>query len=360
MTAADEPAASREEAGAPGTEENWRRERATQSFWSTVVGVPAIISVLRLVVEAGGELQTTLLLVANVSPVNLLAAFVTTASRLVSASLVTLFAVSAVLTVSLQAHRLWPGRRRKPLMVWWKEIAPVWLVIVAMMVALVTWRILYLPLLLPAVAAAFQFSVRHGSTGDRGARQGTAAQPEVRRVPPVLTVALLVAYGWLVLPTVVDAVRQGEWLAVLAFVAPPVLALLVTGPVHRLAVRPLALLGPLVMLAMLGWTAYSLVTAPVLPLTVTTVGPEGGPTQDIQGHVVAVNDVHTVILQEHGGVRYVPGDQVRSQVLCPGAEELPRYRLWVHGFHVEDSLLEGLGRRRRPVTPIDAACRTIP
>jgi len=56
-------------------------------------------------------------------------------------------------------------------------------------------------------------------------------------------------------------------------------------------------------------------------------------------------------------VRYVPANRVESQVLCPSEGELPRYRLWVHGFHIEDSLLEGLGRQVRPVSRLDAACR---
>jgi hypothetical protein len=44
-------------------------------------------------------------------------------------------------------------------------------------------------------------------------------------------------------------------------------------------------------------------------------------------------------------------------VLCPTEDELPRHRLRIHDFHIEDSLLEGLGRRVRPVHRIDAACR---
>ncbi|MEV0152568.1 hypothetical protein AB0H57_02350 [Micromonospora sp. NPDC050686] len=100
-------------------------------------------------------------------------------------------------------------------------------------------------------------------------------------------------------------------------------------------------------------------STPVLPLTVTTVESSPGVTEDIRGHVVTTDDVSMVLLQERGGVRYVPTDQVRAQVLCPSEEELPRHRLRIHDFHVEDSLLEGLGRRVRPVHRIDAACRTV-
>jgi hypothetical protein len=89
------------------------------------------------------------------------------------------------------------------------------------------------------------------------------------------------------------------------------------------------------------------------------VRPQDDPrdTEDILGHVITVDDVNMVILQESGGVRYVPTGLVQAQVLCPSEGELPRYRLWVRGFHVEDSLLEGLGRKVRPASRLDAACR---
>ncbi|AVT36262.1 hypothetical protein [Plantactinospora sp. BB1] len=342
-----------------------RRSRASQSFWTLVVGVPAIFSVLRLGVEAGGELQTTLLLVANVNPVNLAAALVTTAARLVSAGLVAVFAIGAVLLASAEAN---PGHRigrHPPLFARWRAITPPWVVIASFAVALATWPILYLPLLLPAFAAAFQLS---------------PARLDERRIPRLLLLAALLAgYAVLMLPTLGDAWRQRELFATLVIAAPPLLALLVTGPVPVAVVRPLAMTVQVAVLVMLCWAALPVITTPVLPLTVTTVrtvddgtgatpaAPEAGPAapdpaagevERIRGHVITVDDVSMVILQERGGVRYVPTGGVEAQVLCPTEEELPRYRLRIHGFHVEDSLLEGMGRRVRPVHRIDAECRT--
>ncbi|MGQ5259206.1 hypothetical protein ACTWLT_00465 [Micromonospora sp. ZYX-F-536] len=318
-----------------------RRARASQSFWTAVVGVPAIFSVLRLGVEAGGELQTTLLLVANVGPVNLLAGFLTTAARLLSTGLVAVFALGAVLAVSVD--RLPPGTRR-PLFARWADLTPAWVVLASFLLALLTWPLLYLPLLLPAFVAAFQ--LRPGRLHERVA-------PRV-----LLIVALLAAYGWLVLPTLRDAVEQGgERLVLALIVVPPVLALFIAGPLPGMVIRPLASLTEVAVLAMLVWAALPVISTPVLPLTVTTVGAESGPTEDVRGHVVTTDDVNMVILQERGGVRYVPVDLVRAQVLCPSEEELPRHRLRIHDFHVEDSLLEGMGRRVRPVHRIDAACR---
>ncbi|MEU8182904.1 hypothetical protein AB0B85_05720 [Micromonospora sp. NPDC049044] len=318
-----------------------RRARASQSFWTALVGVPAIFSVLRLGVEAGGELQTTLLLVANVGPVNLLAGFLTTAARLLSTGMVAVFALGAVLAVG--ADRLPPGARRRPLFARWADLTPAWVVLAGFLLALITWPLLYLPLLLPAFAAAFQL------------RPGRLHQRVVPRL--VIIVALLAGYGWLLLPTLRDAGKQGELLVLALLVVPPLLALFIAGPLPGVVIRPLASVTEVAMLAMLLWAAVPVISTPVLPLTVTTVGAENGPTEDVRGHVITTDDVNMVILQERGGVRYVPVDRVRAQVLCPSEEELPRYQLRIRDFHVEDSLLEGMGRRVRPVHRIDAACR---
>ncbi|GGM31669.1 MULTISPECIES: hypothetical protein [Micromonospora] len=317
-----------------------RRARASQSFWTAVVGVPAVFSVLRLGVEAGGELQTTLLLVANVGPVNLVAGFLTTAARLLSTALVAVFALGAVLAVS--ADRM-PATFRRPLFARWTEITPDWFVVASFLLALITWKLLYLPLLLPAFAAAFQLGP---------ARLHDRLGPRV-----LIVVGLLGGYLWFFWATLTDAVAQRELLVVVLLVAPPVLALAIAGPLPARVIRPLSTLTELAVAAVIVWAALPVISTPVLPLTVTTVaGPQA--TEDLRGHVVSVDDVSMVILQERGGVRYVPVDQVRAQVLCPAEEELPRHRLRIHDFHIEDSLLEGLGRRVRPVHRIDAACRT--
>lgn len=384
--------------GVPAADLTDHRSRASQSFWTLVVGVPALFSVLRLGVEAGGELQTTLLLVANVNPVNLAGALVTTAARLVSAGLVAIFAIGGTLAVSAEAaptHRI---GRRPPLFARWRRMTPHWAVLACFGIALATWPILYLPLLLPAFAAAFQLS---------------PAAVEDRRVPRALgLLTLLAGYGVLMAPTLGAGWTQREYFAVLVIAAPPLLALLVAGPIPAAVARPVALTTQLAVLVTLCWAALPVITTPVLPLTVTTVrtggtaapgepddgtGPERGTspgpgvvpdggtepegrtgtdggttpgggtgpgsdggTEDIRGHVITVDDVHAVILQERGGVRYVPVERIEAQVLCPTEGELPRYRLRVWGFHVEDSLLEGLGRRVRPVNRVDAACRIPP
>ena len=45
--------------------------------------------------------------------------------------------------------------------------------------------------------------------------------------------------GWLLLALLVAAAGHEEYLVIALLVAPPLLALAITGPVHRSAVRPL-------------------------------------------------------------------------------------------------------------------------
>ncbi|OZV79657.1 hypothetical protein CA850_16425 [Micromonospora echinospora] len=333
--------------GAGRRDRDERRDRASQSFWTLVVGVPAVFSVLRLAVEAGGELQTTLLLVANVGPVNLIAGFLTTAAQLVTTVLVAIFALGAVFAVSADAAPDAAGPvppARRPLFARWADITPAWLVLASFLFAMVTWELLYLPLLLPAVAAAFQL---------------TPERLHERLLPRLLLLlGLLAGYGWLVLPTLADAWDQRDVVALLLLGGPPLLACVVAGPLPRAVLRPLAPVTQTAVLVVLAWAAVPVITTPVLPLTVVTVTSTAGGSEDVRGHVVAVDDVNMTILEARGGVRFVPVDRVESQVLCPNEDELPRHRLRIHDFHVEDSLLEGLGRRVRPVHRIDAACRT--
>ncbi|MFF0722253.1 hypothetical protein [Micromonospora sp. NPDC003816] len=320
-----------------GGDRTERRARSSQSFWTAVVGVPAIFSVLRLGVEAGGELQTTLLLVANVGPVNMLAGFLTTAARLLCTALVAVFALGGVLAASREATA------RRSLFARWMDVTPSWFIAASFLMALLTWPLLYLPLLLPTLAAAF------GLTAVR-----LHERPAVRIL---MITAAYAGYLWLLLPTLRDAWRQAEPLPIALLVVPPLLAIFVAGPLPRVVLRAFAPLSQAAVLVVLVWAALPVISTPVLPLTVTTVGDSAEATEEIRGHVVTTDDVHTVILQDRGGVRYVPVDHVREQVLCPSEEELPRYRLWIHDFHIEDSLLEGLGRRVRPVHRVDAACR---
>src|SRR5262245_30979821 len=74
----------------------------SQAFWTLFVALPAAFSILRLWVESGGQLQTMLLLVSNVSATNLVAAMFTTGTPLVTAGIIAAVAIGSVLDVSTE------------------------------------------------------------------------------------------------------------------------------------------------------------------------------------------------------------------------------------------------------------------
>jgi hypothetical protein len=324
-----------------------RHPRGSQAFWTLVVALPAVLALLRLWVEAGGQLQTTLLLVANVSATNLLATMLLTGTRLITMGLVAIFALGTILGVSADAAQD-AGRplRRRSLFARWTEATPLWFIVASFALAMVTWPILYLPLLLPAFVAVFQTIPIYGEL------------PTVQRLSGLAVVIAL--YGWLIWPTVADAWRQREFFVVLLLTIPLLLAPLIGGAIPVPMVQATSwVVQPTVVLLLL-WAALPMIKAPVLPLTVTTTTGDDGTSEFIRGYVIDTDDAMTTILLEHGGVRYVDTTTVEARVLCPSEEELPVYQLRVRDYHVEDSLLEALGRRVRPVTITDAACRNIP
>jgi hypothetical protein len=301
-----------------------------------VVGVPAFVSVLRLWAESGGDLQTTLLLVENVGPVNLVAAFVTTTTWLVTAIAVALLAAAGVL---LASRPVTPAEHRVQAAARVVAATPRWTKVAVFVLAVVTWSVMFLPVLVLAGCAAAQ----HSPLGTPAGRR--------------LTAAALVAYGLVVWPTVADAWTGRELVVGLLLVLPPLLSPVVAGPVTRLTAWVVGI--ALTLGLAVGLTAaVPLVAEPVLPLTVTVLDlpRQDGPTY-VRGHVIEVDDVNTVILREEGGVLFVPDGQIVSQALCPADQELPRYRLWIRSVHVEDSLLRAYGRHQRPALEIDPACR---
>ncbi|MBB5866823.1 hypothetical protein F4553_000202 [Allocatelliglobosispora scoriae] len=327
------------------------RVKHREAFWTLVVGLPAAFSVLRLWVESGGELQITLLLVSNVGPANLAAALFATVTQLVTVVLIALFAIGGILWAALDAappeSRL---REFPPLVLRLALSAPGSIVVVAFVLALLTWKILYLPLLVPAAVAV----VQRPPWRIHGRWQAATA----------LTLAALAGYAWLVGPAVLDAWAAREHLVAVLLALPPLVALGVAGPVPERFARAFATIALVALLGVVATTADSAIRTPILPLTVTktqvqaeaSAEPEA-PPEFIRGYVITANDAHLVILQEHGGVRYVPIGDVVSTVLCGTAREIPAFTTRVRTYHVEDSLLSASGRQVRPQVRIDPQCR---
>jgi hypothetical protein len=314
-----------------------------EAFWTLVVGLPAAFSVLRLWVESGGELQTTLLLVSNFGPLNLGAALFATVTRLVTIVLVALYAVGGVLRAAVSSAP--EGSRLKdhpPFVARVYAVVPGWFVVATFVLALITWEILYLPLLVPAAVAA--------------AQRPPWRMHDRWQVAVGLWAAALILYGWLVGPAVRDA-WSGDERAVAALLAlPPLVSFGVAGPLPEWFARVFAVAADVAIVVMVGLVGFSAAKAPILPLVVTEVSTDEGP-EFIRGYVVTADDVYTIILQERGGVRYIANGDIEGRVLCGTPQELPTFETRVRDYHVEDSLLSASGRQVRPRTRIDPLCR---
>jgi hypothetical protein len=313
-----------------------------EAFWALAVGVPVLVSVLRLWAEAGGDLQTTLLLVANVGPVNLFAALVVTATWLVSATLVAVFAIGSMTregAAAPAAPLTWPS--------FFAQLAagaPYWLVIGTFVLAALTWQLAYLPLLILAGCATFPWRPKGGLW-----LVGWAAA----------AVGYIAAFG----PAAVQAIAGRHVVPAVLIILPPVLlALGAARPIPATLARPFAVLAQSAAVVLVLFAVTPILSAPVLPLSVVTVAePDDQPPKPIRGHVVEVNDTTTAILRVRGGVEFIPNAKIAARILCPDRGQAARYRVWVHGVHIEDSLLQGVGRSRRPVVMLDPRCRpTVP
>jgi len=327
------------------------RSERQEAFWSLVVGLPAALSVLRLWVESGGDLQVMLLLVSNVGPLNLVAALFATITQLITAVLIALFVSGAILRaaakVAPEQSRL---RRYTPLAVRISTFTRPWFIVAVFILALLTWRILYLPLLVPAAVAVFQ--------------RAPWRLHDHWQVAIGIYVAALACYGWLIGPAMAQAWKDGEQAVVWLLVLPPLVALGVAGSTPHWFARIFAVTSLLAIIGLAALVFQSTVSTPILPLvvieTTTATGTDASEADKsgfVRGHIVTVNDLHLVILQELGGVRYIPIGEVKSTVLCGTPQELPIFTARVRGFHVEDSLLTAIGREGRPRVTIDPICR---
>ncbi|HEX6685905.1 MAG TPA: hypothetical protein VF062_24225 [Candidatus Limnocylindrales bacterium] len=323
------------------------RAEYREAFWTLAAGAPVVLSVLRLWVESGGELQTTLLLASNVPTLNLVAALFVTGTQTVTMLLIAVLTVGGILNATVRVaapeSRL---RTHVPLVAKLAAAAPPWFVIAIFGLALLTWRIFYLPLLVPAAVAVMQ-------------------RPLWRvhdRLPAAIAfcLAVLTAYGILIAPAVMNAWTGGERLIVLLLVAPPLVAFGIAGPLPVWFARIFSVAGQLAIVVLAVVTFQAALSTPILPMVVTELRAGEGSPEFIRGNVVYADDIYLVVLEEQGGVRYIPTGEIKSTVLCATPEDIPAFGTRVRGFHVEDSLLTALGRQVRPQVRVDPACRIAP
>lgn len=313
------------------------------AFWTMIVGAPTAFSVLRLWVEAGGDLQATLLLVSHVGPLNLIAALFATVTKPVTIALVTICALGGMMRATASSAPAGSWLREHPsLAARIHGALPRWFIVMIFVAAALTWEIFYLGLLAPAAVATAQV--------------GPWRLYHRRWVAVLLSLAAMGCYWWVVGPAVADAWRGDERLIAGLLLLSPLVSFGIAGPLPEWFARGFATVAQVAILWLVVQVAVEAVNAPILPVVVTEVSTTDGNVL-VRGHVINVNDTSTVILQEQGGVQFVPNEAVKSMVLCGTPREIPAFTTRVRDYHVEDSLLSALGRHRRPRTEIDPICR---
>ncbi len=325
--------------------------RDQQWLFSLLPAFPLLLLVLRLWYLSRQDLQTMLLLVQYVSPLGLVSALLFTLLWVLPLTILLTRALGALLWISAPS-RIDALRSR---LVRWAVRMPDWVVVMAVLLAAVTWQLRFLPALLMLGLAILGLVVR-----DR--------RPEhrllVRGVCVVLPLVVAAAtYAWL-MPAGIAAVRSGDTLTAVLLLVPPAATVLLTGPVPAPAARlvthwaavAMALLAPFVV-------GVLFLRAPILPMVALEVSGEG--TGDaarrtvVLAHVLTVDDRVTTLLDSGGRVHFLPNSRIVSQTLCPGSEDVPASDVEVRGWHVEQTALAWLAPPR-PQVPADSRCQGRP
>lgn len=318
----------------------------SQHQWllSVLPAFPLILLVLRLWYLSRQDLPTMLLLVQYVSPLGMVSALMITLIWAAPAAVLVLRLLGMLLLVSVRDQ----ADARRSLLAVTVLRMPDWVVVLAALLAALTWQLRFLPVLVMLVVAILALTAEHRHPGHR-------------RTLRIVTVGVPVAAAlltWLwTAPGVPAALAAGEPTTVVLLVLPPALGVLLTGPVPARAAR-LVTHWPAVAAALVAPFAVGAVflRAPILPAAALETGPAAGGDRDVlRGHVIAVNDVTTTLLDRDGRVRFLVNSDVRSIVLCPEPAQVPAMVTEVRGWHVEVSVLEWVAPKRQLSQP-DPRC----
>ncbi|HET9517734.1 MAG TPA: hypothetical protein VFO77_08425 [Actinoplanes sp.] len=321
-----------------------RRRRDQQSWlWTVLPAFPLMLLVLRLWYLSRQDLATMLLLVQYVSPLGMISSLVITLFWTVPAVVLVLRLLGGLLLISARD----PLDATRSMLAGTALRMPDWVVVLAGLLAGLTWQLRFLPVLVMLLVSVLGLTAWQRHRTDRMVlRTVTVAVPAV---------AAAAAYAWM-WPGIVDAARFGEPVTLVLLTVPPILGLLLTGPVPvrfaRLATHwsavAAALIAPFVVGAVF-------LRAPILPTTAVEHETDDGSVRVLRGHVVTVDDIATTVLDTQGAVWFVPNARVRSRTLCPDLADVPASAVVVRGWAVEDPVLSWVAPVR-PTTDLDARC----
>lgn len=319
-----------------------RRRRAQLNWLLTVLpAFPLVLLVLRLWWLSQQDLPTMLLLVQYISPLGMISALFITLIWTIPAVILVLRMLGGILLVST------PDDAGRSLLAVTALRMPDWVVLLAAMLAGLTWQLRLLPALGMLIVAIL------GLTAAQRFRDHRWLTMWITLGVPILVGALVLIFVW---PGITAALRTNEISTALLLGVPPLLGPLLTGPVPAWSAR-LVTHWPAVGAALVAPIVIGVVflRAPVLPNSAMEVGPDGGPLEVVRGQLIAVDDTATTVLQDGGQVTFVPTDQVRSKTLCPEPVRPPESTVTVRGWPLSASALSWIAPTR-PVTEIDPRC----
>ncbi|MFI5839118.1 hypothetical protein ACIA8K_05300 [Catenuloplanes sp. NPDC051500] len=344
--------------------------RAQQQWLlSLLPAFPLVLLVLRLWYLSRQDLATMLLLVQYVSPLGLVTSLTITLVWVVPAVVLLIRAFGTLLLISAPSR---DDACRSLLAVITLRM-PDWAVVVAVLLAAITWQMRFLPTLLMLVLLIV------GLTTWLRRRDDPIVLLIMTVVVPGVLAAL--AYVWLG-PAIVQAFRAGEVITGLLLAVPPAVAPLLSGPippgVARLGTHWAAVAASLVAPFAVG---VLFMRAPILPNTaieatagalilpeaaeVITPGGEKSTENSGRGYevwlgrLITVDDSMITLMDADGRVRFIPSSAVRSRTLCPEAEQVPSSSVYVQGWYAEDTALEWMAPKQRRTAP-DPRCQGRP
>ncbi|EEP75220.1 hypothetical protein MCAG_05547 [Micromonospora sp. ATCC 39149] len=334
--------------------------QAQQWLLTLLPAFPVLLLVLRLWQLSRQDMSTMLLLVQYVSPLGLLSALLIALVWAFPLGVLTFGVLGRLLRLSAP-ERFDPERS---LLASWTARTPGWVLSAAVALGALTWQLRFLPTLL--MLGLWLLALR--------TRYLHPDQPtRILVVAVALPLAAAVLAYSVLYAAIVAAVWEGELTTAALLAVPPAAAVLLTGPIpgwsapvltHGLAYTVAAVL-PLVMGAVF-------LRVPVLPTAAVELAPQGAvdaspgggaaPAPAVRadpvvvlGALITVTDTSTIVLDRAAGVRFLPNGRVRSQVLCPEAARVPYSVVTVHGWPVEETVLDWM-MPRRPVADPDVRC----
>ncbi|MGH3655286.1 MAG: hypothetical protein ACRDUA_01380 [Micromonosporaceae bacterium] len=331
--------------------------RDRQWLWALLPAFPVVLLALRLWLLSRQNLQTMLLLVQHVNPLGLISTLIVALIWVLPAAILMVRALSALRAVSDPATGTSAGSR----LAWVGSRMPDWVLVLAVVLAGLTWQLRFLPALLMATLMIVGLLARQRYQQRPAVVVGTGL---------VLPLAAAVAGYLLLAPAIADGFAAGELVNALLLLLPPGMAVLLTGPVPVSAAQAVtrgAAIGAVVLAPVLIGVIF--LRAPILPTTAIELDdprlctPPGqrsaAATCVVRGQIIAVDDRMTALLRDDGSVLFVANGTVSSQTLCATPEQASSSTVRVRGWHIEQAALDWMVPRSTLGAP-DPRCQGRP